>query len=142
MILANMLHETGGFSLIRESMRYSADRLLAIFGRAAGISREEAERLALKEEEIAERVYGLGNPRKARQLGNTEQGDGWRYRGGGFLQTTGRENYRTLGQRIGVDLETHPERIEDALVSLAAACAEWHRMGLNDLADRGDFRGC
>jgi WD40 repeat protein/predicted chitinase/peptidoglycan hydrolase-like protein with peptidoglycan-binding domain len=142
MILANMLHETGGFSLIRESMRYSADRLLAIFGRAAGVSLEEAERLALQEEEIAERVYGLGNPRKARQLGNTEKGDGWRYRGGGFLQTTGRENYRTLGRRIGVDLEREPERIEDALVSLAAACVEWHRMGLNELADRGDFRGC
>ncbi len=142
MILANMVQETGGFTLIWESMQYSADRMLKIFGRDAGLTREEAERLAHHEKEIAERVYGLGNPRKAKLLGNTQPGDGWRYRGGGFLQTTGRENYRTLGKLIEVDLEGHPELIEDPLVSLKAACAEWHRMGLNDYADRNDFHGC
>jgi putative chitinase len=63
-------------------MKYSADRMLKIFGQSAGLTREEAEELAFKEKEIAERVYGLGNPRKAKVLGNTEPGDGWRYRGG------------------------------------------------------------
>ncbi len=142
MILANMMQETGGFTLVWESMKYSADRMLKIFGQGANLTREEAERLAFKEKEIAERVYGLGNPRKARVLGNTEPGDGWRYRGGGFLQTTGRENYRTLGKLIGVDLEANPELIEDPLVSLKAACAEWHKMDLNAYADHNDFRSC
>src|SRR5262249_9734445 len=138
----NMMQETGGFALIWESMKYSAERLIDIFGRAAAITPEEAQHLAFHEEAIAERVYGLGNPPKARKLGNIKPGDGWRYRGGGFLQTTGRENYRTLGQQIGIDLEGHPELLEDPLVSLRAACAQWHRLGLNEYADRGDFRGC
>ena len=142
MILANMMQETGGFTLVWESMKYSADRMLKIFGQSAGLTREEAEELAFKEKEIAERVYGLGNPRKAKVLGNTEPGDGWRFRGGGFLQTTGRENYRVLGKLIGVDLEANPELIEDPLVSLKAACAEWHKMGLNAYADRNEFRAC
>ncbi len=141
-ILANMLAETGGLSLVWENMGYSAPQLLKIFGRAANISPAEAERLAFKPEAIAERVYGLGNPRKARELGNKDPGDGWRFRGGGFLQTTGRFNYRTLGERIGEDLESRPELIEDPLVSLKAACAEWKRGGLNDYADQGSFRAC
>ena len=142
MILANMMQETGGFTLVWESMKYSADRMLTIFGQSANLSREEAGELAFKEKEIAERVYGLGNPRKAKALGNTEPGDGWRYRGGGFLQTTGRENYRSLGKLIEVDLEANPELIEDPLISLKAACAEWHKMGLNVYADRNEFRAC
>jgi len=142
MILANMMQETGGFTLVWESMKYSADRMLKIFGQGANLTRREAEELAFKEREIAERVYGLGNPRKARALGNTKPGDGWRYRGGGFLQTTGRENYRSLGKLIEVDLEGNPELIEDPLISLKAACAEWHKMGLNAYADRNEFKAC
>jgi putative chitinase len=141
-ILANMLQETGGLQLIRENMNYSAKVLFKQFGRAANMDEGEAEDLAGKGEEIADRVYGLGNPRMAKKLGNKERGDGWRFRGGGFLQTTGRDNYRTLGQRIGVDLENHPELIEDPIVSLKAACAEWQRSKLNEFADQGSFRAC
>ena len=47
-------------------------------------------------EALAERVYGLGNPGKAKELGNTIAGDGYRYRGGGVLQTTGGANYRRM----------------------------------------------
>jgi len=140
-ILANMMAETGGMQLIWESMNYSADRLLQVFP-TAGISRAEAEAIAHKPEQVAERVYGILRPAKARELGNTQPGDGFRYRGGGFLQTTGRDNYRTLGQRIGEDLEGHPEKIEDGIVSLKAACAEWQRGGLNEHADRGSFHAC
>lgn len=143
-LLANILHETGGLVVVRENMRYSAARLLQIFGRShsANVTPGEAQQLADKPEAIAERVYGLGNPRKARSLGNTQPGDGWRYRGGGFMQTTGRSSYRVLGQRIGEDLEAQPELLENAVISLKAACAEWHRGGLNDYADQGSFRAC
>jgi putative chitinase len=141
-ILANMCAETGGLSLIWESMNYSADRLVEIFGDAANIDYPEARRLAGNPEAIGERVYGLGNDRKARQLGNTEPGDGFRFRGGGFLQTTGRDNYRKIGKRIGEDLENHPELIENPLISLKAACAEWQGTNLNQYADDGSFRAC
>lgn len=137
-ILANMLAETGGLILIWENMHYSPTNLVQIFH----VPENEARQLSGNEHDIAERIYGLGNARKAKQLGNTQPGDGWRYRGGGFLQTTGRENYRTIGQRIGVDLEGHPELIEDPIVSLKAACAEWQRTGLNAYADRGEFKAC
>jgi putative chitinase len=141
-ILANMCAETGGLTLIWESMNYSADRLVDIFGNAANIDDDEARRLAGKPEAIGERVYGLGNPRKAKQLGNTKPGDGFRYRGGGFLQTTGRDNYRRMGAKIGEDLENRPELIENPLISLKAACAEWDGTKLNSYADDGSFRAC
>ena len=141
-ILANMCAETGGLSLIWESMNYRADRIVTIFGRAANINEAEARRLAGNEEALAERVYGLGNMRKARDLGNTEPGDGFRYRGGGFLQTTGRDNYRRMGRLIGEDLEGNSKLIENPLISLKAACAEWQKGKLNDYADDGSFRAC
>jgi putative chitinase len=78
-ILAQALRETGGFTILREKMNYSAPRLFEIFGvnrHSAAITAVEAERLAFQPEAIAERVYGLGNPRKASELGNTEPGDG------------------------------------------------------------------
>jgi predicted chitinase len=80
-------------------MSYNAPRLLEVFGagrHSAGITPGEAQALARRPEAIAERVYGLGNPSKARELGNTQSGDGFRYRGGGLMQTTGRANYRWL----------------------------------------------
>jgi len=81
-------------------MNYSAERLMQIFGvgrHSAAVTPAEAERLAHDERAIAERVYGLGNPRKALELGNKEQGDGFRYRGCGLMQTTGRFNFRLMG---------------------------------------------
>ena len=85
-------------------MNYSAARLVEVFGvnrHSAAITMTEALRLARDEEAIAERVYGLGNPRKAAELGNTQPGDGFQYRGNGVLQTTGRGNHARLGTACG-----------------------------------------
>lgn len=115
--LAQVLHESGGLRCERESLNYSAERLLEIFGtgkHSAGITPSEAQQLARDERAIAERVYGLGNRHKAEILGNTEAGDAFRYRGGGLLQTTGRANYRRLGQQCGVDFENKPELVVSA----------------------------
>ena len=106
--LAQVLHETGGLVREWENMNYSAARLCEVFGEgkhSAGITEAEAHALAYDQPAIAERVYGLGNPRKAQELGNTRPDDGFRYRGGGLMQTTGRANYRRMGQRCGVDFE-------------------------------------
>jgi putative chitinase len=83
--LAQVLHETGGLTLDRENMNYGAPRLCEVFGvgqHSAGITPAEAEALAHNPQAIAERVYGLGNPRKAQELGNIQPEDGFRYRGG------------------------------------------------------------
>ncbi len=141
--LAQALHETGGFRILRESMNYSASRLFEIFGvnrHSASVTREEAERLARKQEDIAERVYGLGNPRKARELGNTQAGDGFRYRGNGVLQTTGRGNHQRMGALVGVDFEGNPALVIAPEHALKPALHEWTEGNLNRFADKNDIR--
>jgi putative chitinase len=141
--LAQVCHESGGLTLESESGNYSAARLLQIFGagkHSACVTPEEAERLARNGPAIFERVYGLGNPRKARELGNTAPGDGFRYRGKGLMQTTGRANYRRIGQKCGVDFESHPQLVLVAEHALKPALMEWSEGQLNDAADRDDIR--
>lgn len=141
--LAQALHETGGFTIEWESGNYSAERLVQIFGvghHSAAVTAGEAQRLAHNGPAIFERVYGQGNPKKARELGNTQPGDGYRYRGGGILQTTGRANYRRMGQKCGVDFEANPELVVSAEHALKPALAEWTEGHLNEAADRNDLR--
>lgn len=140
--LAQVFHETGGLSIEWESGNYSAERLLQIFGvghHSAAVTPEEAQRLAHNGPAIFDRVYGLGNPKKAAELGNTQPGDGWKYRGGGLMQTTGRGNYRRMGQKCGVDFEGHPELVLSAQHALKPALAEWGEGNLNAAADRDDI---
>jgi putative chitinase len=141
--LAQALHETGGFSILRESTRYSAPRLLEIFGvnkHSAAITPAEAAQLAGNEQAIAERVYGLGNPRKARELENTQLGDGFRYRGNGVLQTTGRGNHRRMGVACGLDFEGNPDLVLAPEHALKPALQEWTNNNLNVAADRNDIQ--
>ncbi len=140
--LAQVLHETGGLTIERENGNYRAQRLLEIFGvgnHSAGVTAAEASELAHHPEAIFERVYGLGNTRKAKELGNVNPGDGYRYCGGGILQTTGRGNYRRMGQKCGVDFEAHPELVLSAEHALKPALAEWSEGNLNAAADRDDI---
>jgi putative chitinase len=141
--LAQICHESGGMSIEWESGAYSAERLLEIFGEgnhSAGVTATEAVRLAKNGPAIFERVYGLGNPKKARELGNTNPGDGWKYRGGGLMQTTGRSNYRRMGAKCGVDFEGNPSLVLSAEHALKPALAEWTEGKLNELADSDDLR--
>lgn len=139
--LAQIFHESGGLTIAWESGNYSAERLYEVFGvgrHSAAVTRDEAQRLAHNGPAIFERVYGRGNPIKAKDLGNTEPGDGWRYRGGGLMQTTGRDNYRRVGQKIGVDLEANPSLVLDPEHALKPALVEWDEGHLNYYADKGD----
>lgn len=78
---------------------------------------------------------------KARELGNTEQGDGFRYRGGGLLQITGRYNFTVYGKKIGVDLAGSPDLIGQPATAALVSAQWWADHGLNALADAGDFLG-
>lgn len=111
---ANIHHESGGFKIVRENMRYSAPRIMQIFGvgkHSARVTQTEANQLSGKGYELAERVYGLGNPAMAKNLGNTKQGDGWKYRGGGSIQITGGWAYRHYGSQ---ELYDNPDLIADS----------------------------
>ena len=139
--LARAFQETGDLTIEWESGSYRADRIMQIFGvgrHSANVTRAEAEQLAGDGPALFERVYGLGNPAKARELGNTRPGDGWRFRGGGILQTTGGFNYRKMGDRCGVDFYNHPELIVSAEHALKPALQEWTDGNLNAYADRDD----
>lgn len=74
-----------------------------------------------------------------RDLGNTEPGDGFRYRGRGLIQVTGRANYRDVGKALGVDLITHPELLERPETAALASAWWWQANGLNELADIGNI---
>ena len=75
-----------------------------------------------------------------KDLGNTQIGDGYRFRGRGLLQTTGRANYKATGEALGVDLIAEPERLGTPPLAARSAGWYWQRHRLNELADAGDFR--
>jgi putative chitinase len=76
---------------------------------------------------------------KATELGNSQPGDGPRFRGGGCLQITGRYNYSRCGIAIGVDLEADPELIELPANACMASAWFWATHGLNELSDKNAF---
>lgn len=76
-----------------------------------------------------------------RDLGNTQPGDGVRYKGRGPIQLTGRANYRAAGRALGLPLESNPKMAAKPSVGFRTAAWFWSSHGLNGYADRGDFRG-
>lgn len=128
------LIETGFLRYAAENLNYSASALRRTW--PSRFSEEDAKKYARKPKEIAEKVYGS-------RLGNEPEGsgDGWRYRGRGFFQLTGRDNYRRFGEIAGIDLEGNPKILEkDLKVSVAVAAAFWRHKKLGQYADANDAR--
>jgi putative chitinase len=136
--LGQVLHESGGLTIVWENGNYSAKRIVQIFGvghHSARVTAAEASRLAYNGPALFDRVYGLGNPRKAKELGNTQKGDGWRYRGCGIVQLTGRAAHERYAEEIGcavADLEKPINAIHGALL-------EWKEKNCNAAADKDDI---
>lgn len=85
--------------------------------------------------------YASGAAYEGRKdLGNTQKGDGKRYKGRGIFQLTGRENYRKIGNILGFDLEGNPELAADPEISVLTALEYWKSRGLNSWADKDDVR--
>ena len=74
-------------------------------------------------------------------LGNTQPGDGKRYKGRGPIQLTGRANYRSFGREVGIDFESHPEAVAFPSIGLMAAVRYWNSRNLNAKADADDLMG-
>lgn len=129
--LAQLSHESAGFTVIQENLYYSEKGLLKNFGRyfKDGLEKKYAGKPKL----IASRVY-------ANRMGNgaEDTGDGWKYRGRGFIQLTGRANYEKYSKIIFGDsrLLENPDLALDYLVASKIACEFWNDKNLNALADK------
>lgn len=131
--LAQTAHETGGYSIIREHTTWTAKQMTALWpGRFKTALDPRIVACGRDPRKLANLAYAGRS-----DIGNCGGDDGWLYRGGGFLQLTGRGGYRECGAAIGCDLEGQPELIEMGSVSLKAALWVWQDFGgLNRLADR------
>ena len=128
--LAQAGHESGGFRVTNENLNYSAKGLQGIFKKyfpSEGIALEYAK----KPQKIANRVYSgrMGN-------GNEATGDGYKFRGRGYIQLTGRDNYTAFGKSIDVAIEENPD-IVSTTHALTSAAWFWSKNKLNEIADTG-----
>lgn len=130
-LLAQMFHETGALTVTEENMNYRAERIRQVWP-----TRPEAAKYAGDPRQLGNSVYGA---RMGNQDDGTDDDDGYRYRGRGFLQTTGKAAYRKYGKRCGVDFVGNPDLILSAEHALKPALAEWVDAKCNAYADADDI---
>jgi putative chitinase len=139
--LAQIHNETGGFVRFSENLNYSSTGLLETFGSRITLAqanlygRNNFHRA--NPEAIANIVYGGTWGRI--NLGNTQKGDGYKYRGRGFLQLTGRVNYEAYKKYSGLDVVSNPDLVSTLAVGLDVAGWFWSQRGVNPLADKNDI---
>lgn len=135
-LMATWACETGGFTLVWENMNYTAERILQVFRDKGIVTMAEARRLAGNPYALAERCYGLGCPPMAKMLGNKYAGDGYKFRGCGITQLTGRYSHERAATVIGCALDD----VALPLNSIHGALIEWEEKKANKLADADDPR--
>jgi putative chitinase len=134
--LAQCGHESGGWTVFEENLNYSAQGLVGIFKKYFP-TLESAQPYARQPQKIANRVYGgrMGN-------GPEASGDGWKYRGRGPIQLTGKDNYRAFAKDMFEDWENlfnNPDWVtSDRDFALMSAIWFWNKNGLNKWADASD----
>jgi putative chitinase len=128
--LAQCGHESGGFKATRENLNYSAEGLTKIFPKYFPTV-QVATPFAKQPEKIANKVY-------ANRMGNGDEasGEGFKFRGRGFIQLTGKDNYKALGAAIQQDLVANPDLVASQFPMLSAAWF-FHKNGLHRIADEG-----
>lgn len=124
-------YETDGFRRFEENLRYThADRLAAIWPRLAG----RASKLLRNPEALANAAYAGRNGN-----GDEASGDGWRFRGRGLLEITGRSNYAAASRDLGVDLVADPDQVAKPEFAVKTALWFWRSRGCGDAAIAGDI---
>jgi putative chitinase len=128
--LAQCGHESGGFRLTQENLNYSAKGLMGIFKKYFP-TQALADAYARKPEKIANRVYGnrMGN-------GPEASGEGFKFRGRGYIQLTGKQNYTAFDLAVPDDILANPDLVSTKH-ALASAAWFWKKNGLNLIADTG-----
>ena len=135
--ISQCAHESNNFRSLEENLNYSEKSLLAVFGRYFGDApKASAAEYARNPEKIANRVY-FDKYRKYK-MGNTNEGDGWLFRGRGLKQLTGRENYTNFGKSIDITAEEAAEYVATPAGAVESACWFWNAKNLNNIADTDD----
>ena len=129
--LSQIGHESGRLSRVVENLNYSAEGLQKTW--PALFDAKLAAEYARQPERIANAVYNA-------RMGNTAPGDGWKYRGRGLIQITGKSNYIACGAALGMDLLTTPSLLETPKGAALSAAWYWDSRFLNALADAGDIQ--
>jgi putative chitinase len=131
--LAQCGHESAGFTILQENLNYSADGLNKIFKKYFPTV-ADATPYARNPEKIANKVYGgrMGN-------GPESSGDGYKFRGRGAIQLTGRDNYTKFAKSVGLTLEEAVADLETLDGAIESACWFWKTNGLNAICDKDDI---
>jgi putative chitinase len=134
--IAQCAHESGNFMTLEENLNYKEETLLKIFGRYFGPGKRDAKEYARNPEKIANYVYM--DEFRSSKMGNVKEGDGWRFRGRGLKQLTGRENYTNFGKSVNMTAEQAAEYVATEKGAIESACWFWNAKKLNAVADTGD----
>jgi len=131
--LAQVGHESGGFNTMLENLNYSADGLQKIFKKYFPDATAAAA-YARNPEKIANKVYGgrMGN-------GPEASGEGWKFRGRGFIQLTGKDNYTKFAAAIGKSLDDTVKYLETVEGGIESAAWFWNSRNINAKADADDL---
>lgn len=132
--LAQTAHESGGFNLIKENLNYSSDGLRKIFGKY--FTEDLAKQYARQPEKIANRVYA-----NRMKNGPEESGDGFKFRGRGLIQLTGRDNYTKFAEALEMNIDDTVAYLETPAGAVSSAGWFWDNNRLNSYCDRDDFVG-
>lgn len=133
--LAQIAHESGGFNFVVENLNYGAKGLMTTFKKYFP-SEELAKQYERKPERIANKVY-------ANRMGNGPEssGDGFKYRGRGLIQLTGKDNYTRFSNDLGISLDETVEYMGTPEGACSSAGWFWDNNSLNNYCDRYDFIG-
>lgn len=125
-------HECGNFTKLEENLNYAADRLMKIWPKRFP-TLEAAQPYHRNPRKIANKVY-------ANRMGNRDEAsdDGWRFRGSGWLQLTGHDNFFHAGKAIGVDFVMQPDLVRTPEYAALTAGWFWSTHNLNALAEAGN----
>lgn len=133
--LSQIGHESGGLAMLEENLNYKAETLMRVWPKRFP-TLEFAQQYARNPQKIANSVY-------ANRMGNGDEasGEGWKYRGRGLKQLTGKDNYTAFSKAIGTDFVASPDLLLEPVNAALSAGWFWSANGLNALADKGDVPG-
>lgn len=136
MFIAQCGHESNNFKVLTENLNYSAEALNKLFPKYFKNANRDAAPYHRQPRKIANVIYA-----NRMDNGDTASDDGWKFRGGGILQLTGRYNYTQFGKEVDMTPEQAVEYVRTKKGALDSACWFWDTNGLNKFSDARDIKG-